>query len=139
MNEKLLISTDRTLIDTEFVIKYLSNQSYWAKGRKPERILTAINNSLCFGVYLDNKQIGFARIVTDYGVFAWIMDLFISPEEQGNGFGKMLMKEIIEHEELQSISRWGLNTLDAHQLYKKFGFDKVEDSKLYMERLVTQE
>jgi GNAT superfamily N-acetyltransferase len=139
MNNDFLISTDNNLLDKEYVIKYLSKESYWAKGRSHDRILKAINNSLCFGVYLNKKQIGFARVVTDFGVFAWIMDVFIDPNFQGNGYGKSLMNEISNHENLQSISRWGLNTLDAHGLYEQFGFMKLDNPDIYMEKLIKQE
>ena len=104
MNNDFFISNDINLLDKEYVIEYLSKESYWAKGRNHDRILKAINNSLCFGVYLNNKQIGFARVVTDFGVFAWIMDVFIDPKVQGKGYGKSLMNEISNHESLQSIS-----------------------------------
>ncbi|WP_237274449.1 GNAT family N-acetyltransferase [Tenacibaculum ovolyticum] len=139
MNKKVLISTDKELIDIDFVVNYLSNESYWANERNPERIKTSINNSMCFSVCVDEKQIGFARVLTDFGVFAWIMDLFISPKHQGKGYGKLLMNTIVNHSQLQNISRWGLNTIDAHGLYQKSGFNKIQDPNLYMERLVKQE
>ncbi|WP_186757965.1 GNAT family N-acetyltransferase [Echinicola salinicaeni] len=139
MKNDFLISTDTELLDTDYIVDYLSNQSYWAKGRKPKRIIDAINHSFCFGVYLNNEQIGFARVITDFGVFAWISDLFIDPKFQGKGYGKALMKEISKHESLQSISRWGLNTYDAHGLYEQFGFEKVDNPDIYMEKLIKQE
>ncbi len=77
------ISTHKSRLNLEYIVNYLSKQSYWAKGRSKERILKSIDGSLCFGVYLNEKQIGFARIVTDYAVFAWVMDVFIDPHEQG--------------------------------------------------------
>ena len=139
MKQDLIVSIDTSKLDLEFITHYLSNDSYWAKGRSKERILTSIKNSFCFGIYLDNQQIGFARVVTDFSVFAWVMDVFILPTHQGNGYGTILMDTIINHSELRTVSRWGLNTLDAHELYTKFGFSKVENSELYMEKLVKQE
>ncbi len=136
----ILISTDKKLINKDFVYDYLSKKSYWAKGRSKNRIFSAIEGSLCFGIYLkDHTQIGFGRIVTDYAVFAWIMDVFISPEYQSKGYGKKLMSEITNHPQVQTVSRWGLNTLDAHELYRKYGFDQIKEPDIYMEKLVPQE
>ena len=139
MEQAVTISTDKEMIDTDFVLNYLSKESYWAKGRREDRIQVAMDNSLCFGVYVNNKQVGFARVASDYGVFAWIMDLFIAPSHQGKGHGKLLMKSILQHEDLQLISRWGLATEDAHGLYKKYGFKELESPSNFMECLVKQE
>jgi GNAT superfamily N-acetyltransferase len=139
MYQKLEISTDKKRLDYNYIVNYLSNESYWAKGRTGNQIIKAIDNSFSFGVYLNNEQIGFARVVTDFSVFGWIMDLFIDPKQQGSGYGKLLMKEIKNHKELSTISRWGLNTADAHRLYEQFGFTKIEDPNMYMELLVKEE
>lgn len=133
------ISTNRESLDLEYIATYLSEVSYWAKGRKKERILKAIDNSFCFGVYQEGKQIGFARVVTDFAVFAWILDVFIDPDYQGNGYGKALIEYITKHDELNSVSRWGLNTLDAHELYNQYGFQKIDKPEMYMEMLIKQE
>jgi len=133
------ISTNTERLDLVYVVKYLSEVSYWAKGRKEERILTAVENSFCFGVYLNGQQIGFARVVTDFAVFAWIMDVFIDPSFQGAGYGKALIDNIIKHHKLKSISRWGLNTLDAHEFYKQYGFQELDKPDIYMEMLIKQE
>lgn len=133
------ISTHKSRLNLEYIVNYLSKQSYWAKGRSKERILKSIDGSLCFGVYLNEKQIGFARIVTDYAVFAWVMDVFIDPHEQGNGHGKKLIQAITDHPDLQTISRWGLNTLDAQDLYKQYGFETIENPEIYMEKLIKRE
>ena len=139
MKSDFLISEDRELLKIDYVVNYLSNESYWAKGRDSDRIIASIKNSLCFGVYLDGVQIGFARVVTDFSVFAWVMDVFIESSFQGKGYGKALMNHITKHEKLESISRWGLNTLDAHGLYNQFGFEKLDKPEIYMEKLVKQE
>lgn len=133
------ISTHKSRLNLEYIVNYLSKQSYWAKGRSKERILKSIDGSLCFGVYLNEKQIGFARIVTDYAVFAWVMDVFIDPNEQGNGHGKKLIQAITDHPDLQTISRWGLNTLDAQDLYKQYGFETIKNPEIYMEKLIKRE
>ena len=131
------VSTDRSKLDLNTIIDYLSNRSYWAKGRTRETIEKSIANSTCFGLYdLENKQVGFARVVTDFCVFAWLMDVFILEEFRDKGLGKMLMKEIIEFEDFQGIRRWGLGTRDAHKLYEKFGFQLIDKPENMMERVL---
>ena len=103
-------------------------------GRSFEKVSKSIDNSLCYGLYnKQNKQIGFARVVTDYAVFAWILDLFILEEYQGQGGGKMLMKAIMKHPDLQDLHRWGLGTRDAHGLYKQYGFEELLRPDVLME------
>lgn len=129
------VSTDKSALDVEMITEFLSQRSYWAKGRKPEKIRQSIEHSLCFGVYSDShKQVGFARVVSDRAVFAWIMDVFILEEFRGNGLGKMLMGEIMQHPDLQGLERWGLGTKDAHGLYEQFGFRVMEYPERKMEK-----
>src|ERR1700733_7772412 len=94
------ISTDKTLIDFSAVFKYLSEESYWAAGIPEERLKRAIQNSMCFGVYKDGEQAGFARAVTDQATFAYICDVFILPGYRGLGLSKWLIQTIIEHPDL---------------------------------------
>lgn len=129
------ISTDKQKLDIQIIHNYLSKESYWAKGRSMETVQRSIDNSLCFGVYTENKQVGFARVVTDYAVFAWLLDVFILPEYQGKGYGKKLMQTIMTHEKLQGLRRWGLGTDDAHELYKQFGFTPLNKPENVMEIL----
>ena len=113
---------------------YLVNVSYWGGGRSFEKVSKSIDNSICYGLYNEsNEQIGFARIVTDYSVFAWILDLFVLEEHQGNSGGKMLMEAIMGHPELQDLHRWGLGTRDAHGLYKQYGFKELLRPDVLME------
>jgi GNAT superfamily N-acetyltransferase len=127
-----LISTDKTKIDVEAVHDYLCHRSYWAKGRSIERVKDSIENSICFGLYnSENDMLGFARVVTDKVVFAYLMDLFVFEEYQGNGLGKKLVKHIIEHPDLQ-VRLWLLATASAHGLYKKLGFSGLDDPSRYM-------
>ncbi len=127
------ISTDKSLLDVGMIHRYLSTESYWAKGRSVDIVQKSIENSLCFGVYLDGNQVGFARVVTDYAIFAWIMDVFILPDHRGRGFSKTLMHTIRTQEELQNLQRWGLATEDAHGLYTQFGFTPLSKPQLMME------
>lgn len=134
MENIFYISTDKSQLDIDVIFDYLSNHSYWAQGRSRETIEKSIANSLCFGVYDDeNKQVGFARIVSDLAVFAWLMDVFILPACQGKGLGKLLMAEIINHKDLQTVKRWGLGTKDAHGLYEQFGFSQLAKPENMME------
>lgn len=122
-------------MDINLIHDFLSNQSYWAKGRSMDTVKQSIENSLCFGVYLDSKQVGFARVVTDFSVFAWIMDVFIIPEFREQGLSKKLIHSIINHESLQNLQRWGLATSDAHGLYEQYGFKPLSEPQKMMELL----
>jgi GNAT superfamily N-acetyltransferase len=132
VTEECLISTDKTLLDVRMIYNFLS-QSYWAAGRPFTIVKKAIENSLCFGIYCNKKQIGFARVVTDYSTFAYLADVFILEEYRGKGYSKKLLKTIVEYPELQSIKRWILATNDAHNLYAKFGFKSLKNPEKFME------
>jgi len=127
-----MISTDKSLLDIDVIYNFLS-RSYWAEGRPSEIVRKSIKNSLCFGVYLNKNQIGFARVVTDYATFAWIADVFILEEYRGKGYSKQLLKTILEYPELVNLKRWILATKDAHKLYSRFGFDQLKNPERFME------
>lgn len=129
------IDTDKNRLDFETIHRYLSKESYWAKGRDMETVRRSLENSVCFGAYLNDVQIGFARVVTDRAVFAWIMDVFILPEHRGKGYSKELMRAILAFPELRNLSRWGLATEDAHRLYAQFGFTALSKPGNIMELL----
>jgi len=134
MND-LIISDDKTKLDIELIHKFLST-SYWAKGRTIEEVKKSIEHSICFGVYKDSKQIGFARIVTDYTLIAYLMDVFILEEHRGKGFSKLLLKKIFEDDRFKSIKKWMLATKDAHTLYTQFGFENIKNPDRLMEKVV---
>ncbi|MCB4799095.1 GNAT family N-acetyltransferase [Neotamlana laminarinivorans] len=129
------ISTDKNKLDVSVIHQFLS-QTYWAKGRTVAQVQTTINSCLCFGVYLNNEQIGFARVATDYAVFAYIMDVFILPEYRGKGYSKKLMEAVTMHKDLQDCKVWMLKTKDAHGLYKQFGFTDLSHPEKLMEKLL---
>ena len=130
------ISTDKTLLDIEVIHHYLNEDSYWAKGRSIETIKRSIQHSLCFSIYdHTHQQVCFARVVSDYAVFAWLLDVFVLENHQGKGLGKQLIHAIITHQDLQGLKRWGLGTKDAHGLYEKFGFKPLSEPDKMMERL----
>ena len=127
------ISTDKKLLDVERIHNYIGKVSYWGKGRTLEEVQRTIEHSLCFGMYNEeNKQMGFARVLTDYTCFGYFMDVIIFEEYQGKGYGKKLVETIMEHEVVKNLKTIGLKTKDAHGLYEKFGFKKIGDSELWM-------
>ncbi|OEK07777.1 GNAT family N-acetyltransferase [Flavivirga aquatica] len=129
------ISTDKTRLQINTIQNFLTT-SYWAKGRTIDEVRKTIENSFCFGAYLGEKQIGFARVVTDYTVFAYLMDVFILPEYRSQGYSKQFIKTINTTSELQSCKIWMLKTADAHGLYKQFGYTELECPEKVMERLI---
>jgi GNAT superfamily N-acetyltransferase len=128
------ISTDKTLLDVPLIYQFLSEHSTWALGMPRAVLERAIANSLCFGVYLDGRQIGFARVVTDGATFANLVDVFVLPEYRGQGHSKRLMAAIVAHPDLQGLRRFTLATGDAHGLYAQFGFTPPARPATLMER-----
>lgn len=120
-----IITTDKTLLDYETIYKLLST-SYWANKRSIEKINKSIETSLCYGVYHDSVQIGFARVITDWATTYWLCDVIIDSEYRGKGLGKKLVEIIIHNEDLKDLSGY-LGTADAHGLYEQYGFVKNVD------------
>ena len=135
---EFFISTDPGLLDLGAVERFLG-RSYWAASRRPETIRRSIENSLAFGLYRGGRQVGFARVVTDYATFAWLADVFVDEEFRGHGLGVWLVETILAHEDLQGLRRWILATRDAHELYRRFGFERLEGSERFMEILREEE
>lgn len=131
----LLISTDPSLVDVDAICSFLA-RSYWAQDRPRDRIEQSLNNSLVFGVYDGKRQIGLARIVTDYATFAWLCDVFVDEAYRSQGIGKWLMATILGHPGLNRIRRILLATRDAHGLYRQFEFVDLASPERWMERLV---
>ena len=129
-----LIDTDNSRLNQEFIYRFLSQNAYWAQGRSLEMIQRSLANSLNFGVFKDEEQIGFARVVTDYATFAWLADVFIAEDHRGKGLGKWLIEIVTAHPELQGLRRWILATRDAHDLYRQFGFTEPSQPERLMEK-----
>lgn len=129
-----VIDTSPKKLDLEVIHSYLSKRSYWATGRSRETIQRSIENSLAFGIYEQQKQVGFGRVITDYATFAWIADVFVLEEYRGKGLSKWLMEVMISHPKLQGFRRWVLATKDAHELYRRFGFTELQKPERWMER-----
>jgi GNAT superfamily N-acetyltransferase len=127
-----LISTDPARIDIDAVHGFLTN-SYWAAGVPLDVVRRSIQHSLCFGIYKDDKQAGFARVITDYATFAYIGDVFVLDEYRGLGLSKWLLSVIREHHDLRGFRRWMLATRDAHCLYSQFGFTPLHNPNTWME------
>ena len=129
------ISTDIREMDVDLVHEYLSKQSYWAKGRGKEEVIKSMENSICFAVFDGNAQIGFARLVTDYVVFAWLMDVFVINEYKNKGVGRFLMDYIMNLPEIKEVNGFGLRTKDAHGFYIKYGFHQISEPETWMQKI----
>jgi GNAT superfamily N-acetyltransferase len=135
--EGFVISTDKRRLNLQVVFDFLAHQSYWAQGRTIEIIAKSIENSLCFGVYEGDRQIGFARVITDYATFGWVCDLFILKSHRQHGLGKWLVESLISHPDLKTIRRLVLATKDAHELYRKYGsFEILPEPERWMTRVL---
>jgi len=136
--ENTIVSTDRNRLDVEMIHRYLSECSYWAKGRSMDAVKLTIANSLCFGIYnQEGKQLGFARVTTDYAVFGWLMDVFVLEEYRKQGLGKQLIEHVVNHPVVKNLKRIGLATSDAHTLYQQFGFSRLATPEKMMELVKT--
>ena len=130
--DQFTISTDPARLDIDAIVDMLA-RAYWAVGRPRERTERGIKNSLVFGLYDGNKQIGVARVISDYSIFAYLCDVFIHEDYRTHGLGKWLIQTILEHPDLRDMRRWVLVTNDAHGLYKQFGFTSLEDPERWMQ------
>ena len=133
MRDGYSISTDPNRLDLEVIHRFLT-ESYWAAGIPMETVKRSIEYSLPFGLFKADRQVGFARVVTDYATFAYVADVFVLEEHRGEGLSKWLMEVIVSHPELQGLRRWMLATRDAHGLYRKYGFEVVKQPERWMER-----
>lgn len=127
------VSTDRQRLDLPFIHAYLSGESYWCQNIPFERVQMAADRSLNFGLYHLDRQIGYARIITDYARVAYLADVFIIADYRGKGLSKWLMEQIMAHPDLQGLLRWMLHTRDAHGLYREFGWGEAAKPETYME------
>lgn len=130
---KFCLSTDKTKLDIDSIHQFLSTKAYWALNIPKDKVRTTIQNSLCFGVYIDEKQIGFAKIISDFSTIAYLGDVYILEEYRGNGLSKWLIETIMAHPDLQGLRRWILLTGDAHGLYRRFGWTDIAEPSKWME------
>jgi GNAT superfamily N-acetyltransferase len=128
-------STDKTKLNVPFIQDFLKD-IYWAAGRTIDEVQITIDSSVCFGIYLNDVQIGFARVITDFVVFAYVMDVFIAEEHRGKGYSSILIDAMIKEPVFKEIKIWRLATSDAHFLYEKFGFKALAHPEKMMEKIV---
>lgn len=129
------VSTDKMKLNIPFIQDFLKD-IYWAAGRTIEEVQITIDSSVCFGIYLEEVQIGFARVITDYVVFAYLMDVFIAEEHRGKGYSTILIDAMMKEPVLKEVKIWRLATSDAHYLYEKFGFKALAHPEKMMEKIV---
>ena len=128
-----LFSTDKGKLQTNYIHHYLSEESYWAKHIPMQTVEKAIEGSLCFGIYHNQQQIGFARVITDNATFGYLADVFIDKDYRGRGLSKQLMAFILEYPIIKTLRRFMLATKDAHSLYAQFGFNPLKEPARFME------
>jgi GNAT superfamily N-acetyltransferase len=128
-----VVSTDSSRLDLRSIHKFLAQEAYWSRGIKFEVFLKSVENSLCFGLYHRETQIGFARIISDFATFAYLADVFVVQGYRRHGLGKWLIECIIDHPALKGLRRWMLVTRDAHGLYQQFGFQGINRPEFFME------
>jgi GNAT superfamily N-acetyltransferase len=130
--DQVEIDTDKSRLDIPLIHGFLTH-SYWAKGIPIDVVRQSIDGSLCFGVYEDGRQVGFARVISDQATFAYLADVFVLESHRGRGLSKRLMEAIVAHPQLQRLRRWLLATRDAHGLYEQFGFRPLAVPDRFME------
>jgi N-acetylglutamate synthase-like GNAT family acetyltransferase len=131
--QEFIISTDKGRLDVPYIHHFLSRLSYWAEDIPYEVVQRSVENSLCFGVYHQQQQIGFAHVITDEATFAYLADVFIDDQYRGKGLSKWLMQVIKEHPSLQGLRWFLLATKDAHSLYSQFGFIPLSMPERWMQ------
>jgi GNAT superfamily N-acetyltransferase len=133
-NGEFRITTDPAQMDLDAIAGFMA-EAYWAANRPREVTRRSLENSLTFGLFHGARQIGIARVVTDYATFAWLCDVFIENQFRGQGLGKWLLSVVLGHPELQGMRRWLLATRDAHELYRQVGFAELAAAERWMERM----
>jgi GNAT superfamily N-acetyltransferase len=133
VNGAFTVTCDPAKVDHAVVAEFLAS-SYWAKGIPASTVGKSLANSLCFALLDGDRQVGFARVISDYATIAYLGDVFVLPEYRGRGLAKWLMECVAAHPELQGLRRWILATSDAHGLYEQFGFTPLKNPGAFMER-----
>lgn len=129
---EFVVSTDPERLDLAVIHDFLANETYWSPGVSREKVARQMQHSLCFGLYTGERQIGFARVISDFTTFAYLADVFVTRPYRGQGLGKWLVQTILAHPELQGLRKFTLNTRDAHGLYRQFGFENDPSPENYL-------
>jgi N-acetylglutamate synthase-like GNAT family acetyltransferase len=132
-NGDFTVTCDPEKQDLDVIHSFLS-QSYWASGIPKEIVARSLRGSLCFALLYGQKQIGFARVISDFATIAYVGDVFVLPDYRSRGLSKWLMRCVTLHPDLQGLRRWILATSDAHGLYQKFGFTALANPHVFMEQ-----
>lgn len=127
------ITTDKTKMQLEDIHKWLSEEAYWSKHIPFNTVKTAFDNSYCIGILKDGKQVGYARLITDYATFAYLADVYVEEPHRGQGLSKKMMEILMELDWVKGLRKIMLATLDAHSLYTQYGFTPMVISERYME------
>jgi GNAT superfamily N-acetyltransferase len=135
IRDEFTVSTDPARLDLGAIHAYLSGESYWSKGIPLTTVKKALGNSLCFGLYQGDSQIGLARVISDRATYCYLCDVYVLDSQRGKGLGKWLIECVINHPELQGLRRMSLATADAHSLYAQFGFTALSKPDRMMEKL----
>jgi N-acetylglutamate synthase-like GNAT family acetyltransferase len=130
---EFLITTDKTKMDVVAIHDFLSKYSGWSDNIPVDKVKTSIENSLNFGLFHKDHQIGFARIISDFSTIAYLGDIYVLDSYRGQGLSKKLMEVVMGHPNLQGLRRWILLTSTADWLYEKYGFTKLPNPEIYME------
>ncbi len=134
MTSEYEITTDTDRIDPAIVHRWLAEESYWARGRTAELVARSMANSICFGAFDGAELVGFARVVTDRATFAWLCDVFVDGAHRGRGVGGALVAAAVDHPELAALKRFVLATADAHEVYRRHGFEVLDHPERWMMR-----
>jgi len=132
VRDTFTVTSDPAKLDLAVIAEFLAS-SYWAKGIPVATVEKSLERSLCFALLDGERQIGFARVISDRVTIAYLGDVFVLPEYRGKGLGKWLIECVVSHPELQGLRRWVLATRDAHGLYEKFGFTPLKRPEFFME------
>jgi GNAT superfamily N-acetyltransferase len=128
-----LFSDDKSKLQVNVIHHYLSAESYWAQNVPYDRVVKSIEGSVCFGIYHEGKQVGYARVITDKATFGYMADVFVLKEFRGRGLSKQLIQFMMDDPEFKKLRRFMLATRDAHELYEKFGFTPLSTPERFME------
>jgi len=128
------IAEDKARLDVPFIHRFLNEESAWAGGISLPLVQKAIGNSLCFGAYEDGKQIGFARVISDFASFAYLCDVFVTTTHRGRGISRLLVDAVLAHSELQGLRRFTLVSTSARDLYQQYGWTALNAPEAHMER-----
>ena len=133
VRDRFTVTCDPAKLDRALVAQFLAS-TYWAKGIPAATVEKSLEHSLCFALLDGDRQIGFARVISDRATIAYLADVFVLPKYRGRGLAKWLMECVVSHPDLQGLRRWMLATRDAHGLYERFGFTLLKKPEIFMER-----